>query len=283
MRLFALAMWIAAAGCGGPDETCQSEPCGVSSQMYKVCTAAGTTHVQYQFGGKNCDCDGTACTDCASQVASWCRGDTNRTGVGGGGNDGGVVPGMCVAGGGSCQTFRECCSQTCAANVCTMCGTTGATCATNSDCCPQPGLGFICLSGKCQASCRADGSSCNGPSDCCGNICSAGVCKSPVAMTSCSATLNCYNACMDQTCIDNCYANESPKGKALDDNLYFGCPARTCNHPQDGGATPCTSSEVSAIEANTMANVSQACSDCMGNVDIQTSCKSELAACMADK
>jgi hypothetical protein len=100
---------------------------------------------------------------------------------------------------------------------------------------------------------------------------------------SCSAVLDCYNNCMDQQCIDDCYARDTAKAKMLDDDLFYGCPVRTCAKPTDAGAGACTQAEVTAIEADFNATVSMACSDCMSNVDIATDCKTEIAACMADK
>ena len=101
---------------------------------------------------------------------------------------------------------------------------------------------------------------------------------------SCSGALDCYQNCgQDSTCIDDCYARDTAKAKMLDDDLFYGCPVRTCNKPGDGGAVACTSAEVTAVEADYTATVSQDCSDCMANVDIATDCKTELAACMADK
>jgi hypothetical protein len=104
-----------------------------------------------------------------------------------------------------------------------------------------------------------------------------------LGMLSCNAVLSCYQNCMDQTCIDDCYARDTAKAKMLDDDLFYGCPVRTCAKVQDGGAIPCTSAEVTGVMGDPNFNVSQMCSDCMANVDIQTSCTTELAACMADK
>jgi hypothetical protein len=183
------------AGCGGPDTVCQSAPCGVSSQMYKTCGSAGTQHVQYQFGGKTCDCDGNACTDCASQVASWCSGGSVSLG-----SDGGV-PGVnsCLPGGKACSSYMQCCSQTCAQGACTTCGTQGIGCKTDADCCAQPGLGFHCTGGTCQPKCRADGASCVGSGDCCSGVCSAGTCKQACQYQgqSCTADADCCGKICD--------------------------------------------------------------------------------------
>src|SRR4051812_36681950 len=68
-----------------------------------------------------------------------------------------------------------------------------------------------------------------------------------VGMFGCNAALACYNGCSDNTCIDDCYARDTAKAKMLDDDLFYGCPVRTCNKVQDGGAIPCTSAEVTAV------------------------------------
>jgi hypothetical protein len=103
-----------------------------------------------------------------------------------------------------------------------------------------------------------------------------------VGPLSCSEVLKCYSMCSDQTCVDDCYARDTAKAKMLDDDLFFGCPVRFC-HGADGGMS-CSSQEVSDIMMDPNANVSDACSMCMGNVDVFMGlCKTELAACQADK
>jgi hypothetical protein len=103
--------------------------------------------------------------------------------------------GGCKAGGTGCQAFSECCSGTCANQVCTTCGGEGefcdqgccqgltcynntcgtcrgpsSSCTLASDCCSN-----ICTQGTC-GSCKSDGSSCGSNQDCCGGVCSNGVC-----------------------------------------------------------------------------------------------------------
>jgi hypothetical protein len=99
----------------------------------------------------------------------------------------------------------------------------------------------------------------------------------------CSAVLDCYDACRTDSCFDDCYARDTPKAKMLDDDLFYGCPVRLCNQPDDGGVAPCTSEDVAAVMADPQAHTSLECQACTDTIEPYMSCPTELAACNADK
>ncbi len=137
-------------------------------------------------------------------------GTANVGGAGGTNGDGGAsssssdsgstssgTPG-CKQGGSSCNGFAECCSGTCANDVCTACGTDGNSC--DGGCC----LGLTCYYDKC-SQCNADDLPCAQSGDCCSGICAQGMCKKldcPPGQTDCngackdiSADVNACGSC----------------------------------------------------------------------------------------
>jgi hypothetical protein len=117
----------------------------------------------------------------------------------------------------------------------------------------------------------------------------------------CNAALSCYSACFGSAaCVDSCTARETSTARALDNDLFSGCPARACGPATDAGtggdagaadagspdaaAPACTANEVAMEVANgATANVSASCQNCMSNIDVFSVCHSELTACMADR
>lgn len=105
-------------------------------------------------------------------------------GAGAGASSSSGVP-VCAHGGEPCATFSDCCSGTCASNVCTQCATTGTKCAPDGCC-----LGSICYSGLC-GTCNDDGEPCQQSADCCSTVCSQGTC----AALACSPIQSCGSYC----------------------------------------------------------------------------------------
>lgn len=101
----------------------------------------------------------------------------------------------CNPGGAPCQSFSDCCSGTCSANVCTPCGTTGQPCAPDGCC-----VGDVCYHNKCGA-CSIDGDPCQQSGECCSTVCSQGQCV-PLA---CFPLSSCGSYCADlKTDQQNC-------------------------------------------------------------------------------
>lgn len=101
---------------------------------------------------------------------------------------------ICLDGGASCEAFSECCSGTCANNVCAACGKQGDSCG--GGCC----VGLICYNSECN-SCGPDGAPCLASGDCCSGVCSNGTCADLV----CKPSENeCGTKCVDKLDHDNC-------------------------------------------------------------------------------
>jgi hypothetical protein len=90
-------------------------------------------------------------------------------------------------GGDPCVGFADCCSGTCAGNVCTQCATTGDKCG-QGGCC----IGDTCYFGVCH-NCKDDGNPCQTSGDCCSTVCSQGTC----APLDCGSLLSCGSYCVD--------------------------------------------------------------------------------------
>src|SRR5262245_41932100 len=86
------------------------------------------------------------------------------------GGDGGSSTGgdVCKPGGAACVTFSECCSGTCANQICTTCATDEQACGPG--CC----TGSFCANGVCGPPCKGPGEACSAARDCCSNVCSGG-------------------------------------------------------------------------------------------------------------
>jgi hypothetical protein len=253
---YALATLVTLAlGCGG-GSTCQTASCGAKS--YDTCATPGSAVVEYRFGGESCSCNAgtTDCLTCTEKLTTYCGGGGGTTGMGVGGNGGtggsgggggtigggggtggsggggttgggsggsGGGPGsLCALGGTSCQSFSDCCSGTCANQVCTSCNGAGGTCFAASDCC----LGASCYNGTCVSACAIDGGKCTLATDCCSGICGQGTCRQcTTAGNSCTSSSECCGGLecnggtcyapatgcsgVPQTCISCCSTNYS--------------------------------------------------------------------------
>lgn len=101
---------------------------------------------------------------------------------------------MCLGGGVPCHVFSECCSGTCANNVCAKCASAEEKCA--DGCC----VGLTCYDGKCGA-CKDDGQPCVAFADCCSGVCTSGFCAPLI----CDVGMNaCGNKCVEPLDHDNC-------------------------------------------------------------------------------
>ena len=69
----------------------------------------------------------------------------------------------------------------------------------------------------------------------------------------------------------------------LDDDFFYGCPARLCNQPDDAGVAACTIDDVNAATSGDIGSLSQECGACMNFIDPYSDCPTELAACRADR
>ena len=92
----------------------------------------------------------------------------------GNGNGGGTVD-LCTPGGEACVTFSECCSGTCANQICTSCADDDAACG--AGCC----TGSMCANGVCGPPCKLSTEACSAARDCCSNVCSSGKCVGAAA------------------------------------------------------------------------------------------------------
>lgn len=99
----------------------------------------------------------------------------------------------CGMGGDPCVGFADCCSGTCAGNVCTQCATTGDKCG-QGGCC----IGDTCYFGVCH-NCKDDGNPCQTSGDCCSTVCSQGAC----AQLDCGPLLSCGSYCVDSANDEN--------------------------------------------------------------------------------
>jgi hypothetical protein len=264
-----LGLVLAGCGGGGPKENCTQASCG-SGLVYQACVTPGTTHARYLLGTQSCSCDDSGgCDSCATQLAAYCAGSiTNGTngsgsngtsgsgnngtnGSGNNGTNGGLTSstgstngngGSCTPGGQSCQSFSQCCSGTCANQICTSCSATGQSCAGGSACCG----GLTCYMDVC-GSCKLDGSSCTLASDCCSNICHLGSCQACTALAgSCTTSAECCNGASctngvcggaDATCLalpagncQSCCQSNHVSGHTFINNLAVAClcQANTC-------------------------------------------------------
>lgn len=246
---------ILIAACGGddPGPACTTAACG-NGLTYQQCLTAGSTQVRYLLGAATCTCPAITCSDCTTLIANYCdgsvpntngstngsglngsNGSTNGSGLNGSnGSTNGTTGGSCRAGGSSCQSFTDCCSGTCANQVCTSCAGSGESC-NGVACCGS----LQCYQGVC-GNCRADGTSCNLASDCCSNICHLGSCQSCAAMGgSCTNNAECCGgvacisgvcggpdpACVQQgaaNCPSCCYSNHTTGGDKYS-QLAFAC------------------------------------------------------------
>lgn len=214
---------------------------------------------------------------------------------------------LCKPGGASCASFAECCSATCANNVCTSCAQNGEACAVDADCCP----GTECDGGVCTFTCDDDGSSCTLASECCSNVCSAGECVGDCTDQGGSCAADIY--CCSNVCEGGACAACAGEGKACNndaqccsDQCLGGtclCPSGVhCQYWLTGGGNyneVCPASKPLAAAVidcictpcgNKCSNCtkyfdrgyspSQACTDCI--TGIFASCNDELQACYAD-
>jgi len=156
----------------------------------------------------------------------------------------GVVP-MCLDGGAPCATFSECCSGTCANNVCTACGEQGDSCG--DGCC----VGLTCYSNKCSA-CGNDGAPCLSPSDCCSTVCANGTC---VALD-CATQQSCGTFCAS---LDSDPANCGACSKAC-------APMRQCC------SGVCADTSADSTNCGACGVICQASDDCKGGVCSLSTC-----------
>jgi hypothetical protein len=204
-----VCLLLVACGDAGPAQNCTPEPCG-NGQSYQQCVTPGSAQVRYVFGSDSCTCTAPACNDCATRVSAYCTGGGGTTGTNGGttggtttnggttNTNGGTTGGNCRMGGSACASFTDCCSGTCANQICTSCAATGQSCTGGTACCG----GLFCYQGVC-GNCKADGSACNLASDCCSNICHLGTCQACTkAGSACSSSAECCGgvACTGGIC-----------------------------------------------------------------------------------
>jgi hypothetical protein len=221
----------------------------------------------YNFGGNTCSCNAMgSCSDCTNAITSFC------------GDPGGGPGPACKAGGSVCQSFQECCSGTCANQICTTCGSAGQSC-NGGGCCQ----GLDCYEGVCNA-CIPDGKSCNLASDCCSNICHSGSCEACHAVgESCTSSAECCGgvACTGGVCggsdaqcassgdCRNCCNTNHPVGFQQLNSLLVGCTCKPGVCQTECATTLCTS---------ITATPTQACYDCFTQ-KYQSACAQAEATC----
>jgi hypothetical protein len=173
----------------------------------------GSGEVKYTFSGESCSCNSAGdCASCAAKVAQYCSGGSGGGGAGGFGGGGGGFGGGggggfdgggggCAMGGYSCQSFRDCCSGTCANQVCIapQCISDGNSCTLASECCSHS-----CAQGTCTALTTPPPACSTKPRLTCISCCSqthpagsaraiqllqACACTNPTCKTACAATL----------------------------------------------------------------------------------------------
>jgi hypothetical protein len=110
--------------------------------------------------------------------------------------------GGCAQGGGKCAVFSDCCSGTCANQVCTSCQAQGMSCTGSGagKCC----TGLTCMGSSCIVQCGSGGDLCNAPGDCCSKTCANGQCTAPP--NGCSGLVKCMLTCpsSDSSCTGSC-------------------------------------------------------------------------------
>jgi hypothetical protein len=88
-------------------------------------------------------------------------------------NNGVCGPPMCVADGGACNNFNQCCAKVCNMGICNgPCQPMGSSCMGNGQCCTHSCQGGFC-------GCRQDGANCTQPAQCCSKQCNNGFCGPP--------------------------------------------------------------------------------------------------------
>jgi hypothetical protein len=132
---------------------------------------------------------------------------------------GATTGGGCKPGGADCQAFGECCSGSCANQVCTACGGKGQSCA--DGCCQ----GLTCYNDKC-GDCAFDNAPCTLASDCCSNVCTQGTCEHCNSLGEfCQSASNC---CGGLSCgIDNVCCAKTGGACNAD---YQCCDGDTCTN-----------------------------------------------------
>jgi hypothetical protein len=261
MKKLIFALLVAGCGGDGPNETCTNTVCP-TGKLYQLCTS-GTSQVRYVLGGTSCACGATSCSDCLTLVSAYCN-DPNTNGTNGGttggtsgstngttsGTNGGTTGGACKAGGSACQSFDECCSGTCANQVCTQCRDNGSPCTLASQCCSN-----ICHVGSC-AACGKVGASCTDSHECCSGVaCISGVCGGPDVQCTSQPLMNCVDCC----------TTDHMAGADVWDRLASTCSCTTClstcglllcpSPAPAGDATSCQS----CLNASCQASVINAC------------------------
>jgi hypothetical protein len=186
--------------------------------------------------------------------------------------------GSCKPGGSSCQSFNECCSGTCAQQVCTQCGGQGDPCA--DSCCN----GLTCFNGTC-GTCKGPGNACTLASECCSNVCQQGTCASCTQDgNECSTNQDCCTG----TCTNNiCGGGDCNPSLTCNDVLMMkGASTDLCDGPlqywTDLYDCVCqtTCADVCGMSSfcGGASAFTQACQMCLGNVD--AGCNGEGNACV---
>lgn len=145
---------------------------------------------------------------------------------------------MCKPGGQACQAFSECCSGTCANQICTDCGGVGQSCGGPGGCC----LGLDCYQGTC-ASCKLDGDACQLASDCCSNICYQGTCAACRSEGySCSSSAECCagTSCQNGICAVACSPLGGSCGSSADCCDGNSCTNGKCSPPCKNNGSGCS-------------------------------------------
>jgi hypothetical protein len=270
-----LALVLCFAACGSdPMPTCSAATCD-NGKVYQQCITPGSTQVRYLLGGANCSCDAAQCADCTRLVAAYCANDNVSNSSNGSSGNGGTTTsgptgngsttgnggttssgptgngstttgsgGACKPGGSACQSFDECCSGTCANQVCTQCRDNGSPCTLASQCCSN-----ICHVGSCSA-CGATGASCSDSHECCSGIaCINGVCGGPDHDCTSQNRDSCGNCCINKyPSGSDIYANLS--GTCICQSCVSSCGMLVCPSPAPmGDPTACTNCFVSQCEA----------------------------------
>jgi hypothetical protein len=262
MKNLLLALLLAGCGGDGPNETCTNTVCP-TGKLYQLCTS-GTSQVRYVLGGTSCACGATSCSECLTLVSAYCN-DPNTNGTTGtnggtnggtsgsttgtnGGTTGGTTGGACKAGGIACQSFDECCSGTCANQVCTQCRDNGTSCTLASECCSN-----ICHDGSCRA-CGTSGTSCTDSHECCNGLsCIGGACGGPDPDCNSQDSNNCVICCQGKhTAGANDYSGIASSCVCQAATCMTACGQIVCPSPAPmGDPTSCENCFVSSCKPST--------------------------------
>jgi hypothetical protein len=149
----------------------------------------------------------------AAAAACGNGGGTGGAGASSTSSSSGVGPG-CKAGGATCAAFTECCSGSCANDVCTTCIAATEACGAGDTCC----LGYGCLAGVCQPSCGGSHDPCLLAAECCSNVCTSGACEGDCTdlAAPCASDIYCCQGACDKGFCATCRSVDSATTDAME-------------------------------------------------------------------